>query len=151
LVTIGGALALGAIFLARAKTTPAPTPTTVEPAATVPPPREAKPAPEALVEATLESTPPGALVTVDGVAIGTTPMKWRTRPADKPTALTFTREGYRPETITALPADGLRLAPTLAALEPAKPTKAATKSIAKSHGHAPKLEAPPALDIKSER
>jgi hypothetical protein len=94
-----------------------------------------------MIEAALESTPAGALVTVDGVAIGTTPMTWRTPATERPTTLTFSRDGYRPEVIQARPAAGLRLAPTLKRL----PAHHA------GHASSPHPAARPTDDIKSER
>jgi hypothetical protein len=118
---------------------PAPKPVAPPPA----PPPAAPPAPAAAptIEATLDSSPPGALVTIDGVAIGTTPMTWRSTPSEKPAALTFSLDGYRPEVIQARPTAGLRLAPTLKRLP--------------AHHHArpnrPSGGGGTADDIKSER
>jgi serine/threonine-protein kinase len=95
---------------------PAPVPV-AQPAVPATPPPPA-PAAAPTIEAALDSTPPGALVTIDGVAIGTTPMTWRTAPSEKPAALTFSLDGYRAEVIQARPAAGLRLAPTLKRLPP---------------------------------
>jgi hypothetical protein len=87
----------------------------------------------------LESEPSGAAVSVDGKRLGVTPMVWNTRPAADTVELLFVREGYRPETIHAVAAPGLRR--VRARLEP-RPAgkKPATR------------RAPvPADDIKSER
>jgi serine/threonine-protein kinase len=104
-------------------------------------PAPAQPAP-ALIEASLDSTPRGALVSVGGVVIGTTPMTWRTAPSDSPTTLTFALDGYKPEVIPALPSPSLRLAPTLRRLE-------------ERHAHNARPHRPAARahvdDIKSER
>jgi serine/threonine-protein kinase len=111
------------------------TPPAAPPPAAAPPP----PAP-AMIEAQLDSTPRGALVSVDGVVIGTTPMTWRTPPSQRPTTLTFALDGYKPEVIPALPSPSLRLAPTLRRLE--------ERHAHKARPHRP---AAPADDIKSER
>jgi hypothetical protein len=131
---------------------PAPPPLAVPAAAAVtsPPPPAAAPRPSAptpppapaLIEAELDSTPRGALVSVGGVVIGTTPMTWRTAPSDRPTTLTFALDGYKPEVIPALPSTSLRLAPTLRRLE---------ERHAHPHNARPKRPAPPTDDIKSER
>jgi serine/threonine-protein kinase len=114
---------------------PVATPAT-PPAASAPTP---PPAP-ALIEAQLDSSPRGALVSIDGVVIGTTPMTWRTPPSQRPTTLTFALDGYKPEVIPALPSPSLRLAPTLRRLE--------ERHAHKARPHRP---AAPADDIKSER
>jgi len=121
----------------------APTPQPAAPAPSAPPPPPAPvPAAPVLIEAQLDSTPPGALVSVGGAAIGTTPMTWRTPPSDRPTTLTFALDGYKTEVIAALPSSSLRLAPTLRRLEERHP-----------HKHrAPAARAVlPTDDIKSER
>jgi len=118
----------------------APSPAAVAPPATAPPPTP--PPGPAPIEAQLDSTPRGALVSVGGVVIGTTPMTWRTAPSDRPTTLTFALDGYKPEVIPALPSPSLRLAPTLRRNE-------------ERHAHKPRPRRPaaqvPIDDIKSER
>jgi serine/threonine-protein kinase len=137
---VAGALALAAGFVAlrRGSEKEHAPPVAAAPAPAV----TAKPAPDPTIEAALDSTPPGALVTIDGVAIGTTPMTWRTAPSTKPTTLTFALEGYKPEMINTLPTAGLRLAPAL-------------KRLPSKHHHAARPAAPPTPrpidDIKSER
>jgi hypothetical protein len=118
-----------------------PTPPPVVPAAPSAP-APVPPAP-ALIEAQLDSTPRGALVSVGGVVIATTPMTWRTPASDRPTTLTFTLDGYKPEVIAALPSSSLRLAPALRRLEERH-----------AHRRPARTERPavvPADDIKSER
>jgi hypothetical protein len=95
-----------------------------------------------MIDAELDSTPRGALVSIDGVVIGTTPMRWRTPPSQHPTTLTFALDGYKPEVIPALPSPALRLAPTLRRLE---------ERHAHPHKARPNRPAAPADDIKSER
>jgi serine/threonine-protein kinase len=122
----------------------APTPAPAAPPAAAPaPPPSAPPAPAmpAMIEASLDSTPQGALVSVDGVVIGTTPMTWRTPPSQHPTTLTFALDGFKPEVIPALPSPSLRLAPTLRRLEGRHAHKT-------TRPHRPSA---PADDIKSER
>ncbi|HXU62736.1 MAG TPA: serine/threonine-protein kinase [Polyangia bacterium] len=120
---------------------PAPPPAVTAPSAPPPAPAAVAAAP-VLIDAQLDSTPRGALVTVGGAAIGTTPMTWRTPPSDRPTTLTFALDGYKTEVIAALPSSSLRLAPTLRRLEEKHP-----------HKHrAPAARALlPTDDIKSER
>jgi serine/threonine protein kinase len=149
-LVVGGLalVAVGALVLLRAPSAPPSTQRAPESASVAAPPAAPPvapapvapaPAPAAPVEARLESTPPGALVSVDGVAIGTTPMTWRTAPTARPTQLTFSLDGYRSETIAALPSAGLRLAPTL-------------KRVAVHHARAKRAgAAAPVDDIKSER
>jgi len=134
---------------------PAPTPSPPPVAVTVPvapapavaaaaaPTAPAVPAVPATVEVVLESSPDGALVTADGVAIGTTPMKWQVVPTGKPRTLAFTLAGYRRELVDALPAAGLRLRPTLEAVER---RRSRHRSVAASR---PGLA--PVDDIKTER
>jgi hypothetical protein len=112
------------------------------PVAAPPPAAAAAPPAPATIEASLDSTPQGALVSVDGVVIGTTPMTWRTAPSQHPTTLTFALDGYKPEVIPALPSPSLRLAPTLRRLEGRH---------AHAHPARSKRTAAPADDIKSER
>jgi serine/threonine-protein kinase len=141
LLGVGGA----AVVLLRGHATAPPVSTpAVAPAPPPTPPPAAPPqaAAPAAIEARLESTPQGALVTVDGVAIGTTPMTWRTAPGARPATLTFSLDGYKPEVIRALPSPALRLAPTLRHLEERHAHKARPK---RPGGSAP------ADDIKSER
>jgi serine/threonine-protein kinase len=113
------------------------------PAPVVAPAAPAAPAVPATVEVVLESSPDGALVTADGVAIGTTPMKWQVVPTGKPRTLAFTLAGYRREVVDALPAAGLRLRPTLEAVER---RRSRHRSVAPSR---PGLA--PVDDIKTER
>ncbi len=122
----------------------APTP----PAAVAPPDKPLPPPPPpapALIEAQLDSTPHGALVSVGGVAIGTTPMTWRTAPSDHPTTLTFALDGYKTEVIPALPSSSLRLAPALRRLEERHARK---RPAPPDHPGRPTM---PTDDIKSER
>jgi len=136
----------GAAVVAFRPRAPAPPPPIVAatPVAAVRAPAPAPPPPPApaLIEAQLDSTPPGALVSVGGAVIGTTPMTWRTPASDRPTTLTFALDGYKPEVIAALPSSSLRLAPTLRRLEQRHP-----------HKRPARAERPvvPADDIKSER
>ena len=125
-----------AVAAAPAPPPAAPVAPTVTPPAPTPP----------MIEAQLDSSPRGALVSVGGVVIGTTPMTWRTAPSDRPTTLTFALDGYKPEVIPALPSPSLRLAPTLRRLEEQHPH---------AHTHGARAKRPPAPtpvdDIKSER
>ncbi len=105
-----------------------------EPTSAVVPAPALAPAP---IEARLETTPPGAIVSIDGVAIGTTPMTWRAEPFSRPAQLTFSLDGYRLETLRARPTPGLRLAVTLSRVAPPR-------------ARAPRATAP-ADDIKSDR
>src|SRR5262252_4102102 len=89
--------------------TPAPAPA----APAVPAPAAAAATAPAAVEVVLDSNPEGALVSAEGVAIGTTPMKWQVAPTGNPRTLTFKLAGYRTEIMQANPAAGLRLRPTL--------------------------------------
>jgi len=114
---------------------PTPTPTTTVPAAPSPP------AGPATVEVVLESDPPGALVTADGVAIGTTPTAWRAPEGSAPVTLSFALDGYKREVIKAVPSHGLRLAPTL--------KKASTHRSSTTAKRAAVVQPPD--DIKSER
>jgi serine/threonine-protein kinase len=116
-------------------------PASVPAAAASVPATPTPPSPPAAIEAKLESTPPGALVSVDGVAIGTTPTTWRVVPDGVPRTLEFSLAGYRREVIRTQPAEGLRLAPTLER-QPARRARP-------SAGH--RAAAVPADDIKSER
>jgi serine/threonine-protein kinase len=141
LVAAGGAAVLALRAPARSAApiaVPAPPP----PAPTPAPSPPAPPAAPAMIEAALDSTPPGALVSVDGVVIGTTPMTWRTPPSGRPTTLTFSLDGYKPEVIPALPSPSLRLAPTLRRLD---------ERHVHAHNPRPKRPHAPADDIKSER
>jgi serine/threonine-protein kinase len=134
----------GAVVVAlRAPARSAPPVAAAAPVATPAPPPASAPTPPpapATIEAQLDSTPRGALVSIDGVVIGTTPMTWRTPPSQHPTTLTFALDGYKPEVIAALPSPSLRLAPTLRRLE--------ERHAHKARPHRP---AAPADDIKSER
>ncbi|HXU04078.1 MAG TPA: serine/threonine-protein kinase [Polyangia bacterium] len=98
----------------------------------------------ATVEIVVDSTPEGAMVDADGIAIGTTPMKWQVVPAGKPRTLTFKLRGYRSEVVDAVPAPGLRLRPTL---EPVERHRSRHRSLVPSRPGV----APPADDIKTER
>jgi eukaryotic-like serine/threonine-protein kinase len=121
-------------------TPPAPTPA---PPAPAPPPAATRPAAPATVEVTLDSSPEGASVDADGIAIGTTPMKWQVEPAGNPRTLTFKLSGYREEVVKTVPAPGLRLRPTL---EHARRTRSRQGSAASAR---PGIA--PADDIKTER
>jgi serine/threonine-protein kinase len=159
--TVGAAVAAGAVavvavlfFTARARmsaTAPAPAPpaaaVTATPAAPDP---AAAPAPAArltdsaeTIDVALESEPDGAMVMANGAAIGTTPMIWETTPGGQPVTLTFVLDGYRREVIQAVPAKGLRLAPTLKKAPSHRPRPVAA-------GRGPAGAAAPD-DIKSER
>ncbi len=122
----GCALGAGALLLSwRSGQTKAP--------AEVPPPAAVRPAPVApvppapvvtSVEISLESTPPGAQVSVGDVVVGTTPVMYRAALRDEPLEFVFQSDGYEAERIKALPSAGLklraRLEPTVAAEPPAK-------------------------------
>jgi serine/threonine-protein kinase len=121
----------------------APNPPAAPAAVPVPPSVAAAPVTAAAVEVVLDSNPAGALVSAEGVAIGTTPMKWQVAPTGSPRTLTFKLAGYRSEVMQALPAAGLRLRPTLE-----------RQSAHRSHTKPPAPSRPgsaPADDIKSER
>jgi hypothetical protein len=143
-VTLRGGRTPSSASTAAAEAPAAPGPAT--PAAAAPavaaPAAPGPTAAEATIEAKLESTPSGALVTVDGVAIGTTPMTWRTAASGRPTTLTFSLDGYRREVIQALPAAGLRLAPAL---------KRVSSHHARPANTPPRPAPRPVDDIKSER
>jgi len=118
---------------------PAAAPVAAVPAAPTAP---AVPAP---VEVVLDSSPEGALVSADGVAIGTTPMKWQVVPTGKTRTLAFALPGYRREVVDALPAEGLRLRPTL---EPVARRRSARHG---SSSFPSRPSVAPVDDIKSER
>jgi serine/threonine-protein kinase len=109
-------------------------------AAAVPAPAPA-PAPST-IDLPLESEPPGATVTVDGVVVGTTPSIYRARRSAEPTEFAFALDGYRRESVQAIAAPGLvlrvklRKAPRAPAARPVRSSP-------------PKLPSP--NDIKSER
>jgi len=105
----------------------------------------AAPAVPAPVEVVLDSSPEGALVSADGVAIGMTPMKWQVVPTGKPRTLAFALAGYRREVVDALPAEGLRLRPTL---EPVARRRSARHG---SSSFPSRPSVAPVDDIKSER
>ena len=93
-----------------------PAPVVPAPAVAVPAPapvHPAAPAAPSTVEVVLDSSPEGASVEADGIAIGTTPMKWQVAPNGDPRTLTFKLAGYRQEVVKTVPASGLRLRPTL--------------------------------------
>jgi hypothetical protein len=150
-VAIGVAAAVAVVALRRAPApasapppaspvVSAPSPPAPLPAAVSPPSVAAAPA---AVEVVLDSSPEGALVSAEGVAIGTTPMKWQVAPTANPRTLTFKLAGYRSEVMQAVPAAGLRLRPTLE-------RQSARRSHAKPSAPARPGSAP-ADDIKSER
>jgi serine/threonine-protein kinase len=116
---------------------PAPAPSAPAPAPAV------APAAPASVEVILDSSPEGASVDADGIAIGTTPMKWQVEPTGSPRTLTFKLPGYRQEVVKTVPAPGLRLRPTLEHIRHAR-SRHGSSSPARP-GIAP------ADDIKSER
>jgi hypothetical protein len=124
------AAALLAFFERRPRPAPLPPPVAtavVAPTATPPPAR---------VSLVLESEPPGATVIVGERVVGQTPVTWTTTPGGEAVELVFTLEGYRRESIRALPAQGLKVRAHL------EPLRRAGK----------KTSAPlPADDIKSER
>jgi serine/threonine protein kinase len=64
-----------------------------------PPPRPAAAAPVALprAELTVESTPPGAVVTLDGAEVGTTPLTMTVAPDGRERQLRVELAGFRPE------------------------------------------------------
>ena len=121
---------------------PAAAPVAAVPAAPTAPAAPAVPAP---VEVVLDSSPEGALVSADGVAIGTTPMKWQVVPTGKTRTLAFALPGYRREVVDALPAEGLRLRPTL---EPVARRRSARHG---SSSFPSRPSVAPVDDIKSER
>jgi serine/threonine-protein kinase len=122
-----------------AAVTNAPAPAVPAPA----PVHAATPAAPSTVEVVLDSSPEGASVDADGIAIGTTPMKWQVAPSGDPRTLTFKLAGYRQEVVKTVPAPGLRLRPTLEHLRHGR----------SRHGSpaAARPGAAPVEDIKTER
>jgi serine/threonine-protein kinase len=123
---------------------PAPAPTPAAPAlAAAPTPAPPAPAPAAptTVDVALASNPPGALVTADGVAIGTTPSTWKAPEGGAPVTFSFSLDGYKREVIKAVPAHGLRLSPSLSKAAARKPHSVPARP----------SPIPPPDDIKSER
>jgi hypothetical protein len=57
----------------------------------------------------LESIPPGANITADGVHIGSTPLKHSISPSAKPVEFVFSNKGFVTERLWAVPTPGLRL------------------------------------------
>jgi hypothetical protein len=60
---------------------------------------QARPPPQArskgkAIELVLRSTPPGAIASIDGKAIGNTPTHWSGRADGQPHEYTFTKKGY---------------------------------------------------------
>jgi hypothetical protein len=102
-----------------------------------------KPAAPATVEVVLDSSPEGATVDADGIAIGTTPMKWQVEPSGNPRTLTFKLTGYRQEVVKTVPAAGLRLRPTLEHARRTRPHHGSSASA--------KPGVAPVDDIKTER
>jgi serine/threonine-protein kinase len=111
---------------------PEPTPAAERPASEPPPreapPREAPPreppAREPLVERveptppstprvslSLTSVPDGAEVHVGDRLLGTTPLVAPLAASDEPVALTFSREGFFPQTVSVIPAEGVAVPP----------------------------------------
>jgi serine/threonine-protein kinase len=80
------------------------------------PPNLAHPEPTAPTpnNITLESIPAGATITVDGVAIGVTPLNYRTHQVTKPVEFVFTHKSYIPERLWAVPTPGMHLRAELA-------------------------------------
>jgi serine/threonine-protein kinase len=150
-IGVGVAVAAGIVALRQGPSDPsapnaaAPAVSTPAPAAppVVPAAPAAPPAAPATVEVVIDSTPPGALVGADGVAIGTTPMKWQVVATGKPRTLTFTLAGHRREELETIPAPGLRLAPTLERLHERR-----ARGVSSAR---PKPHLAPPDDIKSER
>jgi serine/threonine protein kinase len=95
------------VHLVAVPATPAPA---VAVAAVVPPP------PPAPLSLHLESEPPGATVRLGDRILGVTPVSFATPPTADPIELSFSLEGYRPETVRAVPAAGMRLRATLTPL-----------------------------------
>ena len=141
---VGGLVLAAILFIATRPVIVPPLPVASQPPPTEPAPAAAAaepppPAPDT-IEVKLASDPPGALVTAEGAAIGTTPFVWKTVESKRPTTLVFQLDGYRREVFQAVPSDGLSLAPRL-------------KRSAPPRGHA-SLSAGRGLppdDIKSER
>ena len=118
---------------------PTPAPAVPAPA----PVHAATPAAPSTVEVVLDSSPQGASVDADGIAIGTTPMKWQVAPSGDPRTLTFKLAGYRQEVVKTVPASGLRLRPTLEHLRHGRPRHGSSASARPGAG--------PIEDIKTER
>lgn len=156
LVLAGVTCALGAGVLAlswrnsQPKTSTAPAQVSAQLAPVVVPPAPVITS----VEIWLESTPPGAQVSVGDVVVGTTPVMYKAALRDEPLEFVFQADGYEPERIKALPSAGLklraRLETTPVASEPA--AEATPKS---APARRPKLGKPGKHvlpdDIKSER
>jgi hypothetical protein len=118
---------------------PAPAPAVPAPA----PVHAAAPAAPSTVEVVLDSSPEGASVEADGIAIGTTPMKWQVAPSGDPRTLTFKLAGYRQEVVKTVPAPGLRLRPTLEHIRHGRSRHGSAASARPGAG--------PIEDIKTER
>jgi eukaryotic-like serine/threonine-protein kinase len=86
----------------------------------------------------LDSDPPGATVTLDGQVVGKTPASFTSGPRAEPMQLVFSLDGYRTQSIHALPAAGLKV-------------RARLQRIERHRGRKPRVVAPPADDIKQER
>jgi serine/threonine-protein kinase len=108
----------------------------------------AVPVAPAAVEVVIDSSPEGALVSAEGVAIGTTPMKWQVTPTGSPRTLTFQLAGHQMQTIQAVPAAGMRLRPTLESLRPIPPHSPHNAHL---RSRKPGIAPTPVDDIKSER
>jgi serine/threonine protein kinase len=115
--------------------------------APVAPPAPTRPTPPAPIEIGLESIPDGAEVFVGDVLVGTTPTRFKTAPGDAPIELVFHKQGFAPEKVRALPAQGLTVSAKLAALPPAH--RHAGTSTKKRHAKSPHAESPG--DIQTER
>jgi eukaryotic-like serine/threonine-protein kinase len=118
--------------------------------------RAAVPEPESTapkqLEIPIDSDPPGATVTVDGVVVGNTPTTYSTNPGHVPIAFELTLKGHRPQVIKALPSPGVRVNAMLEREAPPRVRPTARRRALAPASVDPTPEPTPALgDIKFSR
>ena len=118
---------------------PTPAPVAVAPVPPTPPAQPLR------IEIGLDSVPAGASVYVGDVFVGTTPTTYKTEKTGAPAEFTFRMQGFEPERIRALPAQGMTISAKFATPVPAKRASPAKRK--------PATISPggPSTDIQTER